>query len=96
MLTLAEILRTIAAHKVSLERRYKIRRIAVFGSYVRQDQGPNSDIDVLVEFERPPGLAFVDLADELESILSTRVDLVSRGALSQSGFESIASDLRYV
>jgi len=96
MRNLAEILEIIATHKASLERRYKIRRIAVFGSYVRQDQGPDSDVDVLVEFEHPPGLAFVDLADELETILRTRVDLVSRGALSQRGFESIASDLRYV
>ena len=50
----------------------------------------------LVEFERPLGLAFVDLADELESILGMRVDLVSRGALNQRGYDSIAPDIRYV
>jgi uncharacterized protein len=96
MLTLQQILNTLSTHRGTLAQRYGIRRIAVFGSYVRQEQTPQSDVDVLVEFERPLGLAFVDLADELEAILGTRVDLVSRGALNQRGYESIAADLRYV
>lgn len=96
MLTLRQILDTLGSHRASLSERYGIRTMAVFGSYVRQEQTPQSDIDVLVEFEHPVGLAFVDLADELESILGMRVDLVSRGALNERGYESIASDLRYV
>jgi predicted nucleotidyltransferase len=73
-----------------------IRTIAVFGSYVRREQTPDSDVDWLVEFNHPPGLAFVDLADELEALLGTPVDLVSRGALSKRSYESIAPDLQYV
>ncbi len=96
MLTLRQILEILRAHRSSLARKYGIRSMAVFGSYVRQDQSPQSDIDVLVEFERPLGLAFVDLADELESILGIHVDRVSRGALDQRGYDSIAPDLRYV
>lgn len=96
MLTLRQILDTLRNHRASLTQRYGIRTIAVFGSYVRNEQTPQSDVDVLVEFERPLGLAFVDLADELESILGMRVDLVSRGALNQRGYDSIAPDIRYV
>ena len=96
MLTLRQILDVLRTHRSSLARRYGIRSIAVFGSFVRQDQTPQSDVDVLVEFERPLGLAFVDLADELEAILGMHVDLVSRGALDQRGYDSIAADLRYV
>jgi hypothetical protein len=96
MLTLRQILDALRNHRASLSERYGIRTIAVFGSYVRQEQTPESDVDVMVEFEHPLGLAFVDLADELESILGTRVDLVSRGALNQRGYESISPDLRYV
>jgi predicted nucleotidyltransferase len=96
MLTLRQILEILRAHRSSLVRKYGIRSIAVFGSYVRQDQSPQSDLDVLVEFERPLGLAFVDLAEELETILGIHVDLVSRGALDQKGYDSIAPDLRYV
>lgn len=96
MLTIRQILDIIRAHKASLGLRYNIRTIAVFGSYVRQEQTPESDVDLLVEFDHPPGLAFVDLADELEMILGTPVDLVSRGALSKRSYESIAPDLQYV
>ncbi len=96
MPTLRNIIDTLRKNKASLEQRYNVRSIAIFGSYVHQDQTSQSDVDVLVEFESPPGLAFVDLADELEARIGARVDLVSRGALSQKGYESIASDLRYV
>jgi hypothetical protein len=96
MLTIQQILDILTVHKSSLVQRYSIRSIAIFGSFVHKDQTPESDLDVLVEFERPLGLAFVDLADELESILGIKVDLVSRGALTQKGFDSISPDLRYV
>lgn len=96
MLTLRQILDNLRDHRTSLSERYGIRTIAVFGSYVRQEQTPESDVDVIVEFDRSLGLAFVDLADELEGILGTRVDLVSRGAMNQKVYESISPDLRYV
>jgi uncharacterized protein len=96
MLTLRQILDNLRDHRTSLSERYGIRTIAVFGSYVRQEQTPESDVDVIVEFDRPLGLAFVDLADELEGILGTRVDLVSRGAMNQKVYESISPDLQYV
>jgi len=96
MLTLQQILDTLRNHRASLTQRYGIRTIAVFGSYAQEEQPPQSDVDVLVEFERPLGLAFVDLADELENLLGMRVDLVSRGALNQRGCDSIAPDIRYV
>jgi uncharacterized protein len=54
------------------------------------------DVGVIVEFDRPLGLAFVDLADELGGILGTRVDLVSRGAINQKVYDFISPDLRYV
>jgi predicted nucleotidyltransferase len=96
MLTISQILDILGTHRASLTQRYGIRTIAVFGSYARDEQTPQSDVDVLVEFERPLGLAFVELADELESLLGMRVDLVSRGALNQKGYDSIAPDIRYV
>jgi predicted nucleotidyltransferase len=47
--------------------RYHIRKLAFFGSVLRDDFGPNSDVDVLVEFEpgHAPGLAFFTMQDEL-------------------------------
>jgi len=58
-------------------RRHGIRRLALFGSVLRDDFRPDSDVDVLVEFEpgRVPGLAFFGLQDELSGLLGRRVDL---------------------
>lgn len=54
-----------------------IRRLAVFGSILREDFRPDSDVDVLVEFEpnHTPGLAFFRLQDELSQLLGRKVDL---------------------
>ncbi len=63
-----------------LATRYGVRRLSVFGSALREDFGPESDVDVLVEFEpgRTPGLAFVTLVEELSALLGgRRVDLVT-------------------
>jgi hypothetical protein len=58
-------------------RKHHIRRLAFFGSVVRDDFRPGSDIDVLVEFEpyHVPGLAFFAMEEELSGILDHKVDL---------------------
>ena len=66
-------------------RRNHIRRLALFGSVLRDDFGPDSDVDVLVEFEtgRVPGLAFIRLEHELSELLGRRVDLVTPKFLNE-------------
>ena len=66
-------------------RRYHIRRLALFGSVLRPDFGPDSDVDVLVEFEKDhtPGFALIRMERELSSLLGGRlVDLVTPGFLN--------------
>jgi len=65
-------------------RRHHIRRLALFGSVLRGDFGPESDVDVLVEFEpgHVPGLAFLSMEEELSKLLGRRVDLNTPGFLS--------------
>jgi len=60
-------------------RRNHIRKLAFFGSVLRDDFGPDSDIDVLVEFEpgSTPGLAFFGMAEDLEQIFGRKVDLMT-------------------
>ena len=66
-------------------RRHHIRRLALFGSVLRNDFSPASDVDVLVEFEpgHTPGLAFFDMQDELSQILGRKVDLNTPGFLGR-------------
>ena len=58
-------------------RRHHIRKLALFGSVLREDFRPESDVDVLVEFEdgHIPGLAFFSMERELSEILNHKVDL---------------------
>lgn len=65
-------------------RRHRIRRLALFGSVLRSDFGPNSDVDVLVEFEPGArvGLSFFKMEQELSSILGRRADLNTPGFIS--------------
>ena len=66
-------------------RRNRIRRLALFGSVLRDDFAPDSDIDVLVEFEdgHAPGLAFFAMEQELSEILGRKVDLNTPQFLSR-------------
>jgi predicted nucleotidyltransferase len=62
-----------------------IRRLALFGSVIREDFRPDSDIDVLVEFQPGirVGLAFIRIQDELSTVLGRNVDLHTPGSLSK-------------
>ncbi|MBI5014086.1 MAG: nucleotidyltransferase family protein [Deltaproteobacteria bacterium] len=70
---------------VSFCRRHHIRKLALFGSVLREDFGPDSDVDVLVEFEagHVPGLAFFAMERELSEILRRKVDLNTPQFLSR-------------
>ena len=66
-------------------RRNHIRKLSLFGSILRDDFTPESDVDVLVEFEegKTPGLAFFDLPYELSSLLGRPTDLLTPASLSK-------------
>ncbi len=96
MNTLDEITAKLKGHKDPLSRKYKIARLGVFGSHSRGDARPDSDVDILVEFAGPIGLEFIDLANELESLLQRKVDLVSRNGIKQRYWSVIESEVVYV
>lgn len=70
--------------------------MAIFGSVARREANENSDIDILVEFDGKIGSRFISLAEELETSLNSRVDLVSRKGLKKKYFDLIKKDLIYV
>ena len=94
--TLADILSVLRRERARLFATYGLKSMAIFGSATRDDFRADSDVDIMVEFERPIGIEFVDLADELESIVQRRVDLVTRGAVKERMMPFIEPDLRYV
>ncbi len=69
-------------HLPAVKERYGVASLGLFGSYVRREAGPKSDLDVLVRFRRTPGLIrFIELENYLSDLLGIRVDLVMAEAL---------------
>jgi uncharacterized protein len=77
-----EVISFLSSHRQELEECFGVCSLALFGSMARDEAGPESDVDVLVEFHKTPGLAeYMDLKFWLEDRLSRQVDLVMKGAL---------------
>jgi len=70
--------------------------MALFGSYSRNDASPESEVDLLVDFDKAIGIRFIDLAEELEVLLHHKVDLVTANAIKPKYFKAIKPDLIYV
>ena len=96
MATKEEILKSLARDKPRLQRQFKVAKMALFGSYARGDQQPDSDVDILVEVDPSIGLEFVTLADTIEQLLGLSVDLVSSRAVSSRAMKYIEPELIYV
>jgi predicted nucleotidyltransferase len=73
---------TLRRQLPELAQRYFMRSLEVFGSYVRDEQTAESDLDVLVTFDKAPGLLrYIALENHLSDLLGVRVDLVMKSAL---------------
>jgi predicted nucleotidyltransferase len=93
MKTKEEVLRILEREKPELMRRYGLKRLALFGSYAREDQREDSDVDIMVEIEPSVGLGFVDLADRIEDALGIRTEVVSRRAIKPRYWDIIKEEL---
>jgi uncharacterized protein len=96
METQATILLKLKANKEEFIRKYHLKSLGIFGSFSREDFKEFSDVDILVDFDQPVGIEFIDLANELEEILKRKVDLVSRNGVKPGYLKEIEKDLIYV
>ncbi|MDZ4163808.1 MAG: nucleotidyltransferase family protein [Smithellaceae bacterium] len=92
-----EIIKILRNSKPEMESNYGVKRIGLFGSYVREKQMKKSDIDILVTFSRDIDLfEFLDLREYLEDQLHVKVDLVMESALKPAIGKRILSEVEYV
>jgi len=96
MATLDSIKTTLVNLKPQLYTKYAVSSIGLFGSIVRDDFNENSDIDIIVDFDKPIGIEFITLAEELEQKLNWKVDLVSRGGIKPKQFAVIEHQIVYI
>lgn len=94
--TLTDILAVLRRERSRLFAKYGLKSMAVFGSATRDDFRPESDVDIMIEVERPIGIEILDLEAELGAIVSRKVDLVMRKAVKPHYMPYIEPDLRYV
>ncbi len=90
-----EIERRLRLDMPTLRERFKVKRIGIFGSYVRNEQTESSDVDLLVDFSEPVGWEFVDLKEHLETVLGLKVDLVTVGALRPEYRDRVLAEVAY-
>jgi hypothetical protein len=86
MKSLLEIQQTLREQKPYLAEKFGVRIVGIFGSYVRQEQRPDSDLDLLIELDRPPKISLiglVELEDHLSQILGVKVDLAIKTNLKK-------------
>ncbi|MFP5285701.1 MAG: nucleotidyltransferase family protein [Thermoanaerobaculia bacterium] len=77
-----EVIRFLSSRRHEMEERFGVRSLSLFGSVARDEAGPESDVDVLVEFRETPGLnEYMRLKFWLEEELGRQVDLVMPKAL---------------
>lgn len=92
-----EILLKLKSEKSSLREKYKVTSLGVFGSYARNEEKPDSDIDILVEFEEVPGMKeFFGAEEYLENLLSRKIDLVRKEAIRPELKEKIMAEVVFI
>jgi hypothetical protein len=79
-----KIVKIFSEHKAELYEKFQVESLAVFGSVSRGSAKSDSDIDILVKYQKTPGFfAFLELKQYLENIVGRPVDLVTEGALKK-------------
>ncbi|OIN96156.1 nucleotidyltransferase [Candidatus Desantisbacteria bacterium CG1_02_38_46] len=92
-----EVLKIIKSQKKFLGEKYKVKKIGIFGSFVRNEWKRNSDIDILVDFYEVPDLfAFLNLEWYLEKVLGEKVDLVRKPVVREELKKKILSEVVYL
>jgi len=96
MLTKEYILNKLAELKPSLYKDYSVKEIGLFGSYSDESFSEDSDIDLLVEFEKPIGWKYFSLEIYLEGIFGRKIDLVTKNALKRQIKDRILKQVNFV
>ncbi len=97
MSDLDRIKKILKQNKRNLQQEFKVKKLGIFGSYVRGEHKKNSDVDILIDFFQTPGLFdYMKIENRLSAFLHKRVDLVMKGSLKPMIGKSIMREVIYV
>ncbi|AHL21711.1 nucleotidyltransferase family protein [Thermococcus nautili] len=93
MITLEDARRVIREHFDELRKLYGVKDIEIFGSYARNEQRTDSDLDLLVEFEQPVGLLTISMLQvHLSELLGVEVDVVPKNSLRKELWDEVSRE----
>jgi uncharacterized protein len=97
MKTLTDVKKSLTSHKSMLQEKYKVNQIGIFGSYIRNEQTPNSDLDILVDYTEAPDLiSLIELEYFLSEILDLHIDLVTSNGIKSQLKNDILKEVVYL
>jgi len=91
-----EVISKLQRIKPYLQREYAVKTVGLFGSFSTGNYTENSDVDILIDFERPVGIEFIDVSCLLERELDRKVDVVSFKGIKDKYLKEIEKDIVYV
>lgn len=93
MVTKDEIINILKENRQRLSADYGIKRIVLFGSFAVGEPSETSNIDIIVELERPIGFRFVEMAKFLEGLLGRKVDVLTPAGINGIRIPGIARNI---
>lgn len=90
MITKERILALLEEQSAYLAREFGVRKIGLFGSFAKGQPSEHSDVDLLVEFERPIGLRFIELSEYLEKLFGRQVDILTPAGVQGIRHKAVA------
>jgi predicted nucleotidyltransferase len=97
MKNIEEITKILNKNKPQFKAKFKVKEIGIFGSYIKSKQTKNSDLDILVEFEKPIDFFdYIEFEEYLSDLLKIKVDLVMKKSLKPNIGKNILLEVVYV
>jgi predicted nucleotidyltransferase len=94
MLTRETIIKVLKENYPYMAAEYGVKRIGLFGSYAKNQPSETSDVDIVVEFDRPIGFRFAEFAEYLEDLLGKNVDVLTPAGIEGIRVERIARSIQ--
>jgi len=95
--TLNEIIQILKENKTLLNSKYAIEEIGIFGSYLKDEQNENSDLDILISFSKTPSLfRYIEIEECLTKLLGIKIELVMKSALRPHIGKAILNEVKYI
>lgn len=94
MLSRKEVIEILRERQAYLRGDFGVKKIGLFGSFAKGIEKESSDVDILIEFEKPIGLKFIELAEYIEKLLGRKVDILTMEGINSIRVKKVSDDIK--